>query len=492
MRINKQQVAISNDYKLMIVDDDASLIDSISSFLTRNGYNVLGVTDPTGGLDRLHKEKFDLLILDYFMSPIKGDEFVSKLREFDRDLYVILLTGHKDLAPPFATIKAFDIQAYCEKSHKLDQLMLLIESGIKSITQRVSIMNYRDGLTDILSVLPEIYRLESPDAMLDAALNKVTSITDCNNVFALIDVFRAGGRTIYKGTGMFDAPLETVIGSFDAAFIDAIDEAKTSQKAVMTEEGVVFPVIGRKELYEGIVYINCNHGDDRRYVLEIFITNVGALIHNAYLNDELRNAYSDLKSSFVETIEALRLAVDAKDVYTRGHSDRVAKLAQIIGEEFDLGQEELEEIRIAGLFHDIGKIGISDDILLKDSSLSPEEYAEIKTHPLKGAMILSAISAFDRIKVIVCCHHEHIDGGGYPAGLEGDDIPLGARIINVADAYDAMAFDRHYRKRLSQEAAIKQLTEGCDTQFDRNVVDRFTMLLAERAAEIEAILNSGF
>jgi len=492
MRINKQQVALENDYKLMIVDDDAGLIDSISSYLTRNGYDVLGLTDPIGGLDRLHEEKFDLLILDYFMSPIKGDDFVSKLREFDRDLYVILLTGHKDLAPPFATIKAFDIQAYCEKSHKLDQLMLLIESGIKSINQRASIMNYRDGLTDILSVLPEIYRLGTPDDMLDATMDKVASITDCPHVFALVDVFRAGGRLIFRGRGKFDAPPEQVIESFDDAFNAAIDEAKSSQKAVMTEDGVIFPIIGRRELYDGIVFIECKHGDDRRYVLEIFITNVAALIHNAYLNDELRNAYSDLKSSFVETIEALRLAVDAKDVYTRGHSDRVAKFAQLIGEKFDLGEEELEEIRIAGLFHDIGKIGIGDDILLKNTALTPEEYAEIKTHPLKGAMILSAISAFDRVKVIVCCHHEHVDGGGYPAGLAGEDIPLGARIINVADAYDAMAFDRHYRKRLSKEDAIKQITEGSGTQFDRNVVERFIMLLGERADEIEAILNSGF
>ena len=178
MRVNKQQIAISNDYKLMIVDDDTGLIDSITSYLVRNGYNVTGLTDPNEGLEILKKEDYDLLILDYFMTPIKGDDFISKLREFDHDLYVILLTGHKDLAPPFATIKAFDIQAYCEKSHKLDQLLLLVESGIKSINQRIRITNYRDGLNDILSALPDIYKLKTPEDILDAVLALPERIDD--------------------------------------------------------------------------------------------------------------------------------------------------------------------------------------------------------------------------------------------------------------------------------------------------------------------------
>ena len=489
MRVNRRQIAFSNDYKLMIVDDDAGLIGSISTFLIRNGYNICGLTDPKGGLERLKEEKFDLLILDYFMSPIKGDDFVSRLREFDRDLYVILLTGHKDLAPPFATIKAFDIQAYCEKSHKLDQLMLLIESGIKSINQRIRITNYRDRLDNVLSALPEIYGLESPDLMLGAALEIIVSLTERPDVFALVDIFRSGGRTLYRGTGKYAAPLETVTSAFESDFKEAIDEVKTRHSVVQVEQGVIFPIIGRNELYEGVVFVEGQDDDDTKHILEIFIIHVASLIHNAYLNEELSTAYTTLKSSFVETIEALRLAVDAKDVYTRGHSDRVAVLSALIGKKFGLNEDELEELRIAGLFHDIGKIGISDDILLKSTGLTVEEFAEIQTHPAKGAMILSAVSAFDKITKLVCSHHEFINGKGYPDGLVGDEIPFGARIINVADAYDAMAFDRHYRKKLSQHDAINQLMEGRGAQFDQMVVDCFVSLIRENTREITSIFH---
>jgi len=489
MRVNKQQIAVSNDYKLMIVDDDSGLIDSISSYLVRNGYNVTGLTDPAEGLAKLKDEGFDILILDYFMTPIKGDDFVSKLREFDRDLYVILLTGHKDLAPPFATIKAFDIQAYCEKSHKLDQLLLLVESGVKSINQRIRITNYRDGLNDILSALPDIYQLKTPEDILDAVLDQIVSLTNITDAFTLIDIFGGGGRAIFRGAGKYNGPHDKAEEGFTPEFLEEIENAKTNHTVVTTDEGVIFPIIGRNNFYEGIVYIDGKMEDDDRHLLKIFIINIAALIHNATLHEELTHAYSNLKSSFVETIEALRLAVDAKDVYTRGHSDRVAMFSQLIGRKIGLGRDELEELRVAGLFHDIGKIGISDDILLKNTKLTKEEFAEIRKHPSKGALILSAVSAFEKIKMIVCSHHEYVDGSGYPDGLKGDEIPLGARIISIADAYDAMSFDRHYRSKRSQDAALEQLVNGRDKQFDRAIVDCFISIVEENASDIDAILN---
>ena len=489
MRTKKQQISLSNDYKLLIVDDDAGLIDSISSFLKRYGYNIRGAIDPIQGLENLKNEKYDLLILDYFMSPIKGDDFVSRLREFDRDLYVILLTGHKDMAPPFATIKAFDIQAYCEKSHKLDQLLLLIESGVKSINQRMKISNYRDGLNNILTALPEIYNLDTPDKILDAVLDQITSFTNFEDLFMCIDLEGTDTRSLCSGRGKFDTSKECISEIMGPEFKEKAEIAKTTSTSQTTDGGVIFPIVCGSNLYEGIVYVDGLLEDDERRILEVFIVNIAALIHNVSLHDELSHAYSDLKSSFVETIEALRLAVDARDVYTRGHSDRVAKLSEIIGKKIGFDKDALEELRIAGLFHDIGKIGVSDDILVKDTTLTEEEFAEIREHPTKGALILSAISAFESIKFIVCSHHEHMDGMGYPNGLKGDEIPLSARIINVTDAYDAMAYDRHYRKKLSKSDAIEQLLEGRDTQFDRAIVDCFIKLIEENTKEIAAIFD---
>ena len=171
------------------------------------------------------------------------------------------------------------------------------------------------------------------------------------------------------------------------------------------------------------------------------------------------------------------MVVDAKDTYTRGHSDRVAYYTVKIGESFGLNKEQLELLRISGLFHDVGKIGTSDDILSKRETLTERELSEIRKHPLKGAHILSAISMFKEVAPIVKCHHERVDGSGYPEGLMGEEIPLMARIIAVADAFDAMMSDRRYRSKLPFEEARNQLIDGSGSQFDQVVVDHFYRVL---------------
>ena len=180
---------------------------------------------------------------------------------------------------------------------------------------------------------------------------------------------------------------------------------------------------------------------------------------------------------YMDTIEALRQAVDAKDFYTRGHSDRVAYYAVKIGEAMELSAAELETLRISGIFHDVGKIGTADDILLKTDRLDEKELLEIQKHPLKGARILSAVSMFKEVVPVVKCHHERIDGTGYPEGLAGDRIPMLARIISVADAFDAMMSDRLYRSKLNLEEARQQLISGAGSQFDEQVVSSFITLV---------------
>jgi len=485
--MKNRQISLSNDYKLMIIDDDASLIDSVSSFLVRNGYDIRGIINPVDGLEVLRNEKYNLLILDYFMSPIKGDDFVSRLRQFDRDLYVILLTGHKDLAPPLATIRALDIQAYCEKSHRLDQLLLLIESGTKSISQMGRITNYRDSLNHILSVLPAINQYKPLEDKLQSVLTQITALTQRGDAYALIDGFGEAERVIYKGVGIYDMPLEKLPETQKATLMEEASRAKAGRGARWTDNGVTFPIIGIDNLYEGVIHIAGKIEDDSRYLLEIFIVQVAVVIQNTFLHDKLAIAYSNLKSSYVETIEALRLAVDAKDIYTRGHSDRVSMYTQLIGAKLGMSQDKLEDLRIGGLFHDIGKIGIGDDILLKNTKLTDQEFMQIKEHPTKGALILSAISSFERIRHIVSSHHERIDGKGYPSGLNGDQIPLDAKIVCVADAFDAMTSDRHYRSKFTRSAAVEQLKLHSGTQFDNDIAECFIAIIEDDSEEIRAI-----
>lgn len=345
--MRKNQVNYSeNGYKIIVVDDEQGIVDSLSIFLKRSGYSFTGITNPLEAINLVKNEHFDLMILDFMMDPIHGDEVVEEIRKFNKDLYILLLTGHKDLAPPLETIKRLDIQGYCEKSDKFDQLLLLIESGIKSIEQ----------------------------------MNTIRSIN-----MALEDK-----------------------------------------------------------------------------------------------NEELEKAYLD-------TIGILRQTVEAKDPYTRGHSDRVSEFSVLIGKKMGLDEATLHTLKIGGLFHDIGKIGIPDSILLKESKLSDDEYSQIKNHPTIGAHILGDAKVFKDILPMVKHHHERFDGRGYPSGLAGTDIPLIARIAAVADTFDAMTSKRTYRNSLPLDFVKEEIKKCSGTQFDPEIANIFLDILNNDYQEIAQI-----
>lgn len=324
--------AESNGYRIIVVDDEQGIVDSLSIFLKRSGYDFTGLTNPLEAIERVRNEHFDMMILDFMMDPIHGDEVVEEIRKFNKDLYILLLTGHKDLAPPLETIKRLEIQGYCEKSDKFDQLLLLIESGIKSIEQ----------------------------------MNTIKTI-----------------------------------------------------------------------------------------------------------NEQLHDKNEELERAYLDTIGILRQTVEAKDPYTRGHSDRVSEYSVLIGKKLGLDEKTLHILKIGGLFHDIGKIGIPDSILLKESKLSDEEYSQIKNHPMIGVHMLGDAAIFTDILPIVKHHHERYDGRGYPSQLVGEDIPYVARIAAVADTFDAMTSKRSYRDSLPIDVVRAEIERCSGTQFDPNIAKVF-------------------
>ncbi|MGQ9817537.1 MAG: HD domain-containing phosphohydrolase [bacterium] len=187
--------------------------------------------------------------------------------------------------------------------------------------------------------------------------------------------------------------------------------------------------------------------------------------------------YSSLKQSYLESIKTLVSAIEAKDPYTAGHSERVRKYAIRIAKRLKLSHQQIEELDYAGYLHDIGKIGISDSLLTKPKPLTQDEYKIIKEHPKIGYNILKHARHLSGACEIIRYEHERYDGAGYPNGLKRNEIPIGARIIAVADAYDAMTTDRPYRKALSKKEAIRRLRENSGTQFDPVVVRAFLKIL---------------
>lgn len=333
MRRNKQ--ALENQISILTLDDDPIITATIQNYFRRSGYAVDVENDPLKAIERVRDGAYDIMLLDFLMSPICGDQVVEQIRKFNQDLFIVLLTGHKSMAPPVKTIRQLDIQGYYEKSDRFDQLELLVESCVKSIRQLRLIKDYQENL------------------------------------------------------------------------------------------------------------------------------------QNAYM----------------QTIDTLRNVVETRDKETEGHSRRVSFLATALAEEIGLPEEEVDKVRLAGLFHDIGKIGVKDSVLLKQGPLNNEEYDEIKKHPAEGVGILSHFTPFEELLPIIGQHHERVDGRGYPMGLSGEEICISARLIAVADSFDAMISNRAYRKGLGIEKTMAEMERCSGTQFDPRIVDALKRLMTEMGQE---------
>jgi putative nucleotidyltransferase with HDIG domain len=205
---------------------------------------------------------------------------------------------------------------------------------------------------------------------------------------------------------------------------------------------------------------------------------------------EKEDRVRDLQDQFVDLLKSLSETIDARDPNTRGHSQRVARYALVMGREMDFSPRRLDRLEIAGLLHDVGKLGVEAFILAKPASLDELEMTAVRYHPLLGVRILESVRQLRDIIPFIRHHHERFDGGGYPDRLAGDDIPLEARILAVADAYEAMTSNRPYRKARSSREAVEEIRRGAGSQFDPQVVQVFQAAFQRGRLEAVAIDRS--
>ena len=209
----------------------------------------------------------------------------------------------------------------------------------------------------------------------------------------------------------------------------------------------------------------------------------GHALERAWLTKERMDLVARLEAAWLGTAEALAAALEAKDTYTADHASSIAELASEVGREFGFGDEALRDLRYAAIFHDIGKIAIPDAILNKPGPLTMGEFEAIKRHPIVGEQILAPVPFLEQVRRIVRHDHERWDGKGYPDGLKGRQIPIGARIVLVVDAFHAMVSDRSYRTGMSEESARLELRANAGSQFDPDVVEAFLRVLDRRGAQ---------
>jgi putative nucleotidyltransferase with HDIG domain len=215
---------------------------------------------------------------------------------------------------------------------------------------------------------------------------------------------------------------------------------------------------------------------------EELLVNVARMGAIAFQNSRL---HEQIQEDYLKTMMTLAVILDARDPYTKRHSENVTRYSVAIAKKMGFSPDQIETIRRSALLHDIGKIGIRDDILLKPGRLSPEEFEQIKIHPVKSQEIVSSLPFLKEVALLVRHHHERFDGNGYPDGESGEDIEMGARIMAVSDSFDAMTTDRPYRKKLPFDQAIAELISCKGTQFDPKVVDHFIAILKNNPKIVE-------
>lgn len=256
------------------------------------------------------------------------------------------------------------------------------------------------------------------------------------------------------------------------------------------------PMVVRGELM-GLIFLSEKlsgepYSEEDKEIISTLARHLGMAFYNHRLMlslkrkaDENRRLYREMRQIYHDTVRAFGAAIDLKDAYTSGHSERVAKYSEAIAQEMGVSGRELDYTRVAGYLHDIGKIVVDRSIINNPRPLTEREFKELNRHVMTGYEILSHIShPWDEIAYMTKCHHEKVDGTGYPQGLEGDQIPLGSKIVTLADSFDAMMTDRPYRSRLSLDRALADVRSQTGKQFAPDVVAAFCRLLLK---EIEGV-----
>ncbi|MCM8760476.1 MAG: response regulator [Candidatus Omnitrophica bacterium] len=463
--------------RVLIVDDEPKICGLYREFLISEGYYVSSCNDGNEAMIQLENEKFDIVLLDIQMPGMDGFTILSRIG--DKGIPVVIITAFGTVENAVRALKS-GASDFLVKPFSLEDLSLVIKRNIESNVGASEISRLK-----MIKAILELNRVIVSLTELDPLLDKIINIV--NNIYQpeLIAMYIAGEEgenfILRKYMPVKNKLPEQLPVSFKYTQVENIF---SERKALIEKEKnyrVTIPLTGTKKEI-GFMYIEVpltkEISEEEIKFLEIFALQVGIAIENAILFNMIRNSY-------INSIKSLINSLEAKDAYTKGHSEQVAYYSLLIGKEMGIGSYNLEVLKNASYLHDLGKLGIKDSILLKPGPLDRDEMEIIKQHPSMTIKILEPLDLKKDVLAACLHHHERVNGNGYPSGLKGDEIPLLARILAIADAYSAMVSERPYRNAMTEEEAIAELRRHADMQFDRDIVDTFIKILKENKKEVK-------
>jgi response regulator RpfG family c-di-GMP phosphodiesterase len=496
--------------RILVVDDERVIREILAEFLTLEGFSVNTVEDGEKALTELRLHPYDLLITDLKMPRLSGLQLLEKIESERLGVLTVLMTGFGTVETAIEAMKkgAYD---YLLKPFKVEEVIHVVERALFRQRLQAENIRLREALT--------IYRVSEAIA-LSPDIDKILDVV----LHAATDEVKADVATLHlldQKTGAFEERVRIVSADTPAARRGSVPSPAFGVLAEQFSSGVPIVAHGGKasrfftesqlpaELTSFVAVPLQVHGatigvlnvfsftagkkfdEGHRKMLAVLASRAASAIDNARLYGELRasneglvKANISLEEMFQQTVAGFAQALEESDFYTRGHSERVAVYSEILARGLTLPDAEVRRIVQSGMMHDVGKIGVRYDMLNKPGKLTPEEVAVFRQHPEKGKRILEPVPCLHGLIDGCWCHHEWFDGGGYPRGLSGQNIPLLGRIVAIADAYDAMTSDRAYRRALSHEIAVSEIERCSGTQFDPELGDAFVKLVEAWRAEM--------
>jgi putative nucleotidyltransferase with HDIG domain len=496
---------------LLFVDDEESILDIAESYFGGRGYTVLTASNGREAVEILGKSRIDCCFTDINMPEMDGLELAEYIRKYDNTVPVVVMTGFPSLDNTIHTLKN-GVVDFLVKPVNLNQMELSVQRVLRErrlFIDNVILSKEVEGKAKLEQLNRELLSRNDDLIVLNRIMTDFASLRESADIFKqLVDmtieivhadaacfhlikepgdqsmtIAKAAAQNMYgQSPGLEDAFAPFDDTSIQDIIMDVVNDDQPLLVSHNNGSGSIHaqiksfmlaPLKIRSKIL-GVVSAAVFNGTRRFNEKDLyhltFMTNKAATaIENLAL-------YENIYSNLLATLYAFVTAIEARDPYTKEHSSRVTRLAIAMAQAMGRTNEELEILNVAGLLHDIGKIGIRDEILLKPGRLDKNEYQIIQQHPTIGAEIMDNLGLWHREKQIVRGHHERYDGTGYPDRLKGDDIPVLARILSIADVYDALASDRAYRQRMKEVKILNIIYSGAGSQFDPGIVDVFRKL----------------
>lgn len=509
----KEQNHSRNIETILFVDDEESILEIAAEYFQKRGYRVITANNGREAVSLLKKEKVDCCFTDINMPEMDGLELAEHIRQHDNTIPVIIMTGYPSVDNTIRTLKN-GVVDFLIKPVKLNQMELCVRRVLRErqlFINNILLTKEVEGKARLEALSRELIAKVNELNTLNSILTAFTSMSSGVKVFQrlvelAVSVIGADESRFFIMSDFIENPFVIASAKGDHRTenqpVQPIiskqlnGDEKNGIKQILKQAAAGSPLLipqnnGKLGLSDkiqsfmgtpltirhklfGVLTACITAGAKRFSEKDLFY--LSFMTHNAAYAIENTALYENIYENLFSTLYAFVKAIEAKDPYTKEHSNRVTDIAIILGKAMSCSAEEIEILNVAGRLHDIGKIGVRDNILLKPGRLNSEEYKIIMEHSAIGADIVGQLGFWDREQEIIRHHHERYDGSGYPDGLSGNQIPFLARILSVADVFDAMASNRIYRKKMEINTICSIIRQNSGTQFDPNVVKAFNQL----------------